>query len=45
MRKGGGPMGNKVDFVTVESLDRQTQQLTQVELQLLDELPARDDGQ
>lgn len=38
-------MGNKVDFVTVESLDRQAQQLTPVELQLLDELPARDDGQ
>lgn len=38
-------MGNVVDFVKVESLDRRAQQLTQAELDLLDELPSQDDEQ
>ncbi|MEV0388890.1 hypothetical protein [Nonomuraea sp. NPDC050643] len=37
-------MGNTVDYVSVESLDRRTQHLTQVELDQLEELSSATTG-
>jgi hypothetical protein len=38
-------MGNVVDYVSVASLDRRSQQLTQAELDCLEELTAAEDGE
>lgn len=38
-------MGNVVDYVSVTSLDRRSQQLTQAELDRLEELAAAEDDE